>query len=495
MTFHPEVLLPPSMLPWLFKQSPDVVTNANVQAELLALRHILPRPVSVMAFPIGVVRHDLTRALGSMVDEIVKTVRKGIEKSWGTVQDGEKEEDGWKEKVFYNSIKKIVKEVTAKVLFGQPLCDDGKFVDLMLRHANLWPLYAGLTIRIFVPEILKPLLTPVLCLHVRYLGWRISKYILPVIDEKIAALQREDQNKEISLAENKTETPTLLDFLIRDALHSCKRDGRPIDRYLILSHLLLLNFAATHTTTFTLTAFIVDISSPSHDQDFTPQDRPSPWSIIANEAHAALSSTPNHTWTRATLQSGLPYTTSAIRESMRFSQFAGRGMLSEVISEQGLRLEVPNLKNAHGAPVTLHFAKGARLGVPIAAIHRDAKFYTDPDTYIPDRFIRVNEEQSQADQYDRGGEREETENPAKPIERAVSIATTSSTFLAFSHGPHACPGRFFAAMLMKVIVAELAMGYELRPLAKRPKNIQVMDANVPDIKAKIWLRRRITPLS
>lgn len=45
--------------------------------------------------------------------------------------------------------------------------------------------------------------------------------------------------------------------------------------------------------------------------------------------------------------------------------------------------------------------------------------------------------------------------------------TTSDEHFAFGHGRHACPGRFFVACELKLIMAHLLRNYDMRRIAAR----------------------------
>lgn len=49
------------------------------------------------------------------------------------------------------------------------------------------------------------------------------------------------------------------------------------------------------------------------------------------------------------------------------------------------------------------------------------------------------------------------------------FVTTSADHLAFGHGRHSCPGRFFAANEIKVILTYLLLGLEWRFMAEIPR--------------------------
>lgn len=69
---------------------------------------------------------------------------------------------------------------------------------------------------------------------------------------------------------------------------------------------------------------------------------------------------------------------------------------------------------------------------------------------------------------------------------------TDKNHLHFGHGKYACPGRFFAVLEMKMILARMLVEYEFKyPEGQgRPRNL-TMDENVlPDPAARLLVRKR-----
>ena len=123
--------------------------------------------------------------------------------------------------------------------------------------------------------------------------------------------------------------------------------------------------------------------------------------------------------------------------------------------------------------------QGVWVGLPAAAIHHDAAFYPEPDAYLPFRFSDEREKL----QAESGG--------PKALEASkLAMTATSQTFLPFSHGRHVCPGRFYAAQLLKLLLAELVLRYDVRGLEERPKNVTVSDLTVPPDGVLVWVKRR-----
>lgn len=52
------------------------------------------------------------------------------------------------------------------------------------------------------------------------------------------------------------------------------------------------------------------------------------------------------------------------------------------------------------------------------------------------------------------------------------------------------PGRWFAARLLKLMIAYIVLHYDIKPLNHRPENISFGDASIPSFTIKIMVRRR-----
>ncbi len=125
-------------------------------------------------------------------------------------------------------------------------------------------------------------------------------------------------------------------------------------------------------------------------------------------------------WTKQGL-ARLHRTDSAIKESMRLSQFTRALTHRKVVAPEG----VTNTEEGWHAPY------GAFLMLDLAGTHRDPELYADPDHYDPWRFSRDREEHEARPE----GEVVSAEE-AMRIKR-LGMVTTSAEYLPFSHGRHA----------------------------------------------------------
>ncbi len=241
--------------------------------------------------------------------------------------------------------------------------------------------------------------------------------------------------------------------------------------------------AAVLTSTETITHALFNLLSSPHYEHFTHGIR---------EETAAVLAAHDGQWTKDSV-SKLYRADSTIRETLRYTGLQGMTMVRYVASDGGITL-----------PDGLHLPEGTKIGVPAAAIHRDERFYPNPDEFDAFRFVGAQHSLPNAS----GKQQGSSAAGAEPY-RQVSAASTSETFLPFSHGRSAwsvlqiaqfrgkisadvecSPGRFFAAHQLKIMLAYIMLNYDIKPLASRPPNEYFSDNITPSATATISVRRR-----
>jgi len=127
--------------------------------------------------------------------------------------------------------------------------------------------------------------------------------------------------------------------------------------------------------------------------------------------------------------------------------------------------------------------QGALLFVGSQVLHTDARHYARPESFDPFRFVssQVDNRHDLSTSPSHSGFSSSTFLPA-----SMTLPATSPTFLAWGHGKHACPGRFLAASVMKLVLARFLYEFDIRPPA-----VYVDDSKV-GTNEMLWieLRRR-----
>jgi cytochrome P450 len=203
-------------------------------------------------------------------------------------------------------------------------------------------------------------------------------------------------------------------------------------------------------------------------------------------------------WGRALLDS-LAHVDSALKESARCNGFVSRGVMKSVQAKEGITL-----------PNGTHLPYGVKVGVQGFAVHHDEDEYRNADKYdifrwvapklrrdLEDGETTSSAASSDGSDYDSDGDAssgasspdEQTERQTQALQRCQFVQT-SPTFLAFSHGKQSCPGRYFAANQLKLLLATFALNYEIEPMPERPVNKSFVGSIAPPMTETIRVRRR-----
>jgi hypothetical protein len=177
---------------------------------------------------------------------------------------------------------------------------------------------------------------------------------------------------------------------------------------IINKRLSVIQFAAIQSSAITLANLALDLAAAPLIGNYL--------SIIRDEVMTELQAEGGQ-WTKASL-ARMVSLDSTLRESMRLWGFVSRGVMKEVVAKDGVTL-----------PSGLHLACGTKVGVHATPVHRDEDIYTDALQFKPFRFCTTLAEERPKDDYS-----EKVIGNSK--NKGTSLVTTSSNFMAFSHGRH-----------------------------------------------------------
>jgi len=234
---------------------------------------------------------------------------------------------------------------------------------------------------------------------------------------------------------------TVAEFLLQNAPPTESLDD-------IAVRVLNLNFGAIHTSSiFTSQAIFELCILPASDID-----------SIRAEVEESLQLAGG--WNKVAL-AGFRKLDSLLREVGRFYGLGKTGMARITIAEGQF-------------PDGTIIPKGLQCVINLESVHFDPEIYPNPHIFDPFRFSKL---------------RSEEESDVRH-----GFTTVDKNFIPFGTGRHACPGRFFAAMELKIILAQLLLKYDfsLPPNTSRPKNIILNGGVFPDPKAEIVFRHRHT---
>ncbi|KAK9788249.1 putative Cytochrome P450 [Seiridium cardinale] len=212
----------------------------------------------------------------------------------------------------------------------------------------------------------------------------------------------------------------------------------------IAERIMGLNVAAIHNTTTLLTSTLALLATDSADY----------MSTLQKEVEANLE---NGRVTQKTMTSAVNLD-SFLRESGRLNLISMIGLM---------RAARKDFRFTDGKLIPA----GTRIGVPAISIHTDPAIYSYPEKFDAFRFARLRE---------RAGD-----------ETSYQLASTEMEYLTFGHGNHACPGRFFAAGLMKLVIAAIVLRYDIKLApGTKPKQRYFGKYTLPDTSLRILVRTR-----
>jgi cytochrome P450 len=303
-----------------------------------------------------------------------------------------------------------------------------------------------------LPYALRPVLAPIIALPNRYHVRQIRLHLDPVIEARTAKVDPEK-------GEPEAQPNDFLQWSINNAKTRLSDKPEELSPHMLVGRLLAMNFAAIHTSTITITNAIFDLVSAAPSLRYLEEFQKEAALVLAEDEGV---------WTKRGL-SKMYKIDSALRESLRLHTIVTVGLVRKVVAKAGVT-----------TPEGLHLPYGALVGIPVYGIHNDANNYTNPEVYDALRYFNQRALIDAA----------EGEVGAYLKKANLSMVSTSTEYEPFGHGRHACPGRFFAANELKLLLAYIVLNYDIEPLTERPSGIWFLNVSLPDMKASIKVRRK-----
>ncbi|KAF8989861.1 cytochrome P450 [Cyathus striatus] len=280
----------------------------------------------------------------------------------------------------------------------------------------------------FFPTFLQPIIARFI--NVERQIQRAMKHLVPLINERIAKID--------ALGSTYADQPN---DILRWFLEHADRDHRTPRELTI--RLLFLNFAAIHSTSTAFTHILFDLAS-----------HPECVSSMREEVEFVIA---DDGWTKEAMGK-MRKLDSFVKETIRISSLGGHTMPRMVMNDF-------TLSNGQVIPSSTY------LMVVSHAMHLDESIYPNGREFDGFRFTKMSD-------------KEESETKHQ-------LLTLSSEYVAFGHGRHACPGRFFAATELKAMLAHTLLNYDVMlHTDRRPDNVWYEDSQIPDPNIKVLFRKR-----
>ncbi|KAK2007311.1 cytochrome P450 [Colletotrichum eremochloae] len=400
------------------------------------------------------VRVDLTRNLSGILLPIQEEVKFAMKQMFGGLED-------WKSFNAYHLVLRMVALMSGRVFVGLPLSRDEEWINASITFATdvgkcrmaalEWNPWIRPWVLPFLPEVR----------HMRRALQKANEWMTPLVDE---VLRNE------SALEEKPAKPGAPGAFVSWMMKYTSPRSKTSET--MGTNQMLLSFAAIHTTSSTATFALYDLlSRPEYIGPLREE-------IEQTMAHDGAETDENgQIFLSKVSLSKLKKLDSFIKESQRMSplNFGGtsRRLQKDQTFSNGLKLPAGTpisfpLWGVYNSPSTNTFSADYNAGTGNAP----------PTEFDGFRFARLREQPGR-----------ETKHQA---------ATTGPDAFNFGHGPHACPGRFFAVHVIKCIFIELLLNYDVRlkssdgkDSAPRPPNMIKKLIVLPDFRGEVEVKKRM----
>ncbi|KAK4184221.1 putative cytochrome P450 E-class, group IV [Podospora australis] len=329
---------------------------------------------------------------------------------------------------------RIVALVSGRIFIGTELSRSDEYIDMAINYT-----VELMEARRAVDEI-KPWLRPFLANR------------LPEVKKLDQRLKEADRLIKPVVAERRNRTENKPDDVMQWLLDGQAKYGAYTTETLARIQ-LGISFAAIHTTTLTSTNVFYNLAA-------YPQYLP----ILREEICNVLAE--HKTYTSVALQS-MKRLDSFIKETMRLDPAGATSMQRQVNKPF-------TLSNGQYIPA------GVIIEIPAHAVSRDPEVFEDPEEFKPWRFYDMRQQAREAGEAEQAAQHQ--------------FVSVNPSVLTFGYGRHACPGRFFAANEIKMIVANVLLMYDIKlPEGQegRYPNLEFGVSSVPDPTKELLFKRAV----
>ncbi|PYH57757.1 cytochrome P450 [Aspergillus niger CBS 101883] len=323
----------------------------------------------------------------------------------------------WKELNTLQTILSLCSTVTMALLLGPDTAPD----PVLHHHSTSFgeAIMSSCYRRTGYPRILRPFVWRFSseCRNLRKHLSLVRERLVPEVARRVAAARAADKTKDV-------RPSSLLDALIAAAFDNGslspddqgRNDAAQVQ--LLADDLIFYHFELCKPTAFNIIF-----------QLYAIMDHPEYKAPLREEALQALKLT-NGDWTVETLKHA-PKLESFTKETFRLYDISGFVSFRRVMK--------PLTLNSIG----LSLRPGTILLSPCRNVHLDPEIYEDPTTFNGYRFYDSSREVC-----------------------SPRVATTSLTFLTFSHGAGSCPARVLATQICRTIFIKFLLQYDVEPVQK-----------------------------
>ncbi|KAI0516995.1 cytochrome P450 [Xylaria bambusicola] len=374
------------------------------------------------------------KGLNPRLAQITPVVVEEIDFAFESILESHSE---WQEVTAMPLFSEIAHRIAARFLIGKELCRDELFIKRSMSMLQSLFVTALVTAKLPLGRCRSFFAHPISLFH-QWRLWQCTNMLLPVIESRIEEVQRTSTGSQVDAIQ---WTLDLIPETLRSVNHR---------RF---AHELLHNlWAGSAAPGGMITEVLYQLLI--HQENFV---------AIKEEIE---NSHAEHGWSEGMINA-LSLLDSFIRETNRLlptgSVTAARTVLEQPFQfSDGLTLPV-----------------GTRFGFPAKAIQGSCTELADPKTFDGRRFLTL--------------KTSEPSGTASPDQKRWGASSVDFSNLAWGYGNHVCPGRFFAVRMVKLVISNLILHYEVmwdRDVDISPPRVNIEGQFVPNMSQTVLLRRR-----
>ncbi|KAH9025148.1 cytochrome P450 [Lactarius hengduanensis] len=412
----------PELVEDVRKASDDVLSLYAWAIESIQFEYTLDLLEIDNDYHTDVIRSKLTRNIAVTFDKVHDEIVRSFDSSIPV------RGDDWVKVPVVETMQRVVCATSNRVFIGPSLCRNQDYLTLNLNFAVNVTKFA--TIIGMFPKPLKPIVARVISNLPSQIRQEME-FIRPMVEERFARMEE--------FGEDWDDKPNDLLMWLMNEAKGAERSLAGLAR-----RMLVVNFAAIHTTSIALTCVLYRLLS---NPEYVEPLRHDVETAVAEEG-----------WTKAGIDK-MHKIDSFLRETQRLDTL-------NYLSLFRLSLRPFTFSNGVTIPV------GTLIAAPTGAIHRDGENFPNPEEFDGFRFAKLHE------------------RDGNDVARCQALSASPDN-LTFGYGRHACPGRFFAVNEVKALLAHVIVTYDIKfeDGKQAPRSLLIGSLRVPG-KANAMFRKR-----
>ncbi|KAI1345530.1 cytochrome P450 [Xylaria sp. FL0043] len=360
----------------------------------------------------SIVQRKLTPRIPLLLPQMEKAVHEGFAKF---IPQGEE----WTVFQPYKAFAYVSARLNAEPIVGSPYSSDPEWLHIAVEYTE--NLFRTVVVLRSIPVWMRPVVSRLLPSY--WTGWSILRHGKKLLRPRIQELIDKNNTGTWQPENDNPEDLNVLSWL------SSMAKGRDRSADIIGHVMIMVALATVHTTLLRMVNVLYDVVDAGSE--------------LQQELLDEIQTVTRRGWN----YSGNPYDAlekldSVLRESQRLSPPTTLGMK---------RL----FRQAYTFQDGTHVSEGTYVAMPVFAIENDPSITAAPEKFDGLRAYRARR------------------HAGADSQSELLFSSPGPNFLNFGYGKTACPGRFFASVVVKMVIVKALTEYDFKflPGSGRPKNI------------------------